>query len=1110
MVVESGFRCHLTNFARATAAAPSVFVTRLRKYLRTRRVTSVAQVGTDRIIELQFSDGQFKLFLEFYAGGNIVLTDKELSVISLLRVVSEAQEQELRVGLKYTLENRQNYGGIPPLTKERVRHGLQRTLDKIGSESQIPVKKPKKKSGDSLRKALAISLTEFPPILIDHALRVKQFDPNISIETVAKDEALLDRLVDVLEEANRVVTEITNSGFTKGYIIGKPAKPRANTQEVESIDGSDDKENQRNLLYEDFHPFRPQQLEGDTSTHILEFNDFNATVDEFFSSIEAQKLESRLTEREEHAKRKLDTARQDHQKRVSGLQEVQELNVRKAQAIECNLDRVLEAINAINGLVAQGMDWVEIARLIEMEQARQNPVAEIVKLPLKLYENTVTFLLTEADFEDEEDFEGDETNSDISDSEDDVRGSSKPLNPAKSDNKQLSVDIDLGLSPWSNARQYYEQKKFAAIKEQKTLQSSAMALKSTEKKINADLKKGLKQEKAVLRPVRKQLWFEKFYYFISSEGYLVLGGRDAQQNEILYRRYLTKGDVYVHADLHGAASIIIKNKLKIKDAPIPPSTLSQAGTFSVATSSAWDSKAVMSAWWVNSDQVSKTAPSGEYLTTGSFVIKGKKNFLPPAQLLFGFGVMFQVSDESKARHLKHRLQNETSEATAGDRVINRSNSEAGSELGQDTDADHSDKEEHIGETTEIEHNIYDDDDDDEERVQRGQDDSVPNENRNNNDLSEYHNPLQSGHKFAETVSAKSRGISYDKIDDHSDEEPSEEGPHMLAPRNELDSEPPKNRSHLTDEKVDDETKTIPEARHESRRELPPLEDASLPDSIPIYSEHSTTPPSEPKNVRFDDSAAPPSSVPNGAPQKPQVRGKHGKRAKEKSKYANQDVEDKALALRLLGSTGSTAKAAAAATSKETQDAALAAAKLRRREQHVCAQKTGKEAEEARRLNFEEGIETLNEEEVAEMGLLENFIGTPLPGDEILDCLVICGPWDALGARFRWRVKIQPGMAKKGKAVREILGRWGSRIADREKRKGPGAGEEGFEEEKMMRREGELVKGLKEVEVVGCVPVGRFRVVMSGGGGGGKSGGGGKKGSGGAGKGTRGRKGGKRS
>ena len=63
--MDSGFRCHLTSFVRTTAAEPSPFVRRLRKFLGTRRVTSVSQIGTDRIIEFQFSDGLYRLYLEF-------------------------------------------------------------------------------------------------------------------------------------------------------------------------------------------------------------------------------------------------------------------------------------------------------------------------------------------------------------------------------------------------------------------------------------------------------------------------------------------------------------------------------------------------------------------------------------------------------------------------------------------------------------------------------------------------------------------------------------------------------------------------------------------------------------------------------------------------------------------------------------------------------------------------------------------------------------------------------------------------------------------------------------------------------------------------------------
>lgn len=59
--------------------------------------------------------------------------------------------------------------------------------------------------------------------------------------------------------------------------------------------------------------------------------------------------------------------------------------------------------------------------------------------------------------------------------------------------------------------------------------------------------------------LRKAHWFEKFAWFMTSENHLVLSGRDAQQNELLVKRYLRKDDLYVHADLHGAATTIIRN-----------------------------------------------------------------------------------------------------------------------------------------------------------------------------------------------------------------------------------------------------------------------------------------------------------------------------------------------------------------------------------------------------------------------------------------------------------------------------------------------------------------------------------------------------------------------
>lgn len=1068
MVVDSGFRCHLTDFTRATASAPSQFVTRLRKYLRSRRVTSVAQVGTDRIIEFQFSDGQYHLFLEFYAGGNIVLTDKDLFILCLLRIVPAGEEQEeLRIGLKYSIENRQNYKGIPTLTKERVLVGLRKALDGVNDEGSARTKKSKKKTGDALRKALSTSLNEFPPMLVDHALRVTDFDSDTPVEDLVLDDALLEKLMMVLRETQRITDDITCSNSSKGYIIAKPVKSRSDEQH--KLHGVSAGPEHNNLMYEDFHPFRPAQFEEDPEIQILEFDGFNRTVDKFFSSIEGQKLESRLAERERNAKRKLEAARQDHGKRIEGLQQAQELNVRKAQAIEANLQKVQEAIDAVNGLIAQGMDWVEITRLIEIEQARQNVVAEMIKVPLKLYENTATLLLAEADYDDEEDFDGDKTGSDVSDSEGEQHQRPKPAMITKAVDKKLAVDIDLALSPWSNARQYYDQKKNAAVKEQKTLQSSSKALKSTERKITADLKKGLKQEKQVLRPMRKQLWFEKFFYFISSEGYLVLGGKDAQQAETLYRRYLKKGDVYVHADLQGAASVVIKNKPGLTHGPIPPSTLSQAGTLTVASSTAWDSKAVMSAWWVDSDNVSKTAPNGDFLAIGNFEIKGQKNFLPPAQLLLGFGIMFHISEESKTQHLKHRFQ--------GERTVKNNNPKEGVEEGIEDGPGYGDNDQTDSEIDQIKSkdNSYK-----ERPFSRANDetsDSVENEDENDRSSESSHdNPLQLNLTRAGDAHTPEAGGGPAVASGHGlyQTAATESSEHERS-QNE-DSEGPQGGSQILAINADKKASGV---RHVSAKEQGALSssaDISQPSQAVSRAESETAADTSPPAPSL--AASRPSVKLTSSLQAPRVRGKHGKRNKFKTKYANQDEEDRALALRLLGSAAEqkTTDDAAAKLAKE-QD--FAAQKERRRQQHAVAAAKGREVEDIRRTKFEEGIDEGEEDEVVD---LEAFVGTPLPGDEILDALVVCGPWDAIGARCRWRAKLQPGTTKKGKAVREILGIWTGVIGHWEKMKKPagdGVDEAVTIELEMRRREGELVKGIKDTEVVGVVAVGKCRVLMGG-------------------------------
>ena len=140
--------------------------------------------------------------------------------------------------------------------------------------------------------------------------------------------------------------------------------------------------------------------------------------------------------------------------------------------------------------------------------------------------------------------------------------------------------------------------------------------------------------KAKPLPKRTREWYEKFRWFITSGGRLAIGGRDAQSNTLLVKRHLDDGDVVYHADLFGSPFFVLKGgRAQTEEEALE---LAQA---TVSFSSGWKTGlGAADAYWVHKDQVSSSAQSGEYLAKGSFVIKGKKNFVRHALLQVAIGL----------------------------------------------------------------------------------------------------------------------------------------------------------------------------------------------------------------------------------------------------------------------------------------------------------------------------------------------------------------------------------------------------------------------------------------------------------------------------------------
>nr|CAH0102372.1 unnamed protein product [Daphnia galeata] len=591
LLFESGIRIHITDFQWPKNPAPSGFSMKLRKHLNNKRLEMVTQVGQDRIINLQFGTGEaaYHVIIELYDRGNIVLCDFEYMILNILRPRTEGEDVRFLVKEKYPME-----GTV--------------VEDCISNTEVLQNWLVSAKVGDNLKKIL-VPKTNYGPALIEHVLLEFGFPSNSRIGTQFDITRDLPKLHLALKSADGIMQNIGN--IAKGIVV----------QKRESRPAASSGENQDFFTNQEFHPMLYKQHE---SHPFIELPSFNQAVDEFFSKMESQKLDLKAVQQERDAMKKLANIRQDHEKRLANLHQVQEIDERKARLIEMNQPLIDHAIQVVRSALANQVSWKEIDELVEEATRKGDPVAKIIK-KLKLSKNHITLLLSYP-------YAGD------SDSESDE--SSKP---------QL-VDIDLDLTAFANARKYFGEKKNASKKEQKTIESSHKAFKSAEKKAKQTLKESAAI--ATIRKARKVLWFEKFYWFISSDNYIVVGGRDRQQNELLVKRYLKAGDIYVHADLHGASSIVVKNFSTSNR--IPPRTLQEAGLMAVGYSAAWEAKVMTTAWWVESSQVSKTAPSGEYLTTGSFMIRGKKNFLPPLPIVLGFGLLFRLEESSIARHLNDR------------------------------------------------------------------------------------------------------------------------------------------------------------------------------------------------------------------------------------------------------------------------------------------------------------------------------------------------------------------------------------------------------------------------------------------------------------------------
>ncbi|WP_336327173.1 ribosome rescue protein RqcH [Halovenus sp. HT40] len=145
-------------------------------------------------------------------------------------------------------------------------------------------------------------------------------------------------------------------------------------------------------------------------------------------------------------------------------------------------------------------------------------------------------------------------------------------------------------------------------------------------------------------PVRKsENWYEDFRWFHTSDDFLVIGGRNADENEEIVKKYLSRGDLFFHTQAHGGPATVLKatgpSEAYDDSIEIPDRSKEQAAQFAVSYSSIWkDSRFSADAYMVDHDQVSKTPESGEFLEKGGFAIRGDRTYFEDTPVGVAVGI----------------------------------------------------------------------------------------------------------------------------------------------------------------------------------------------------------------------------------------------------------------------------------------------------------------------------------------------------------------------------------------------------------------------------------------------------------------------------------------
>ncbi|ATZ80225.1 putative nuclear export mediator factor NEMF-like protein [Bodo saltans virus] len=600
IVIDAGKKIYLSDQKTDNdRTMPSGFVMKLRNHLGNKIMLNAEQFNYENIVDLSFgfTDVLYHLIIELNGTGNIIFTDDKYCIIAQLRMNSFENEN----GEKILIKNGDTYTFAKKHIYDFSKNDIISWYDTLEDENKTKI---------PLKKLLTMSpLFVFGKECIEHTL----YKMNI-----------IDHNIDDIDIDN-VITQIKNNhivGICKGYLVME-------------------KDNDN---YEAYYPILYEQFKN---RKIKVYDTLSKCMDEYYRNTIKQTSKKTNTEKKKGCIDKEKQKLMNIARQIKKMEGKYKENAHKISVLEEHnesVDLILKCANSygdtnetLEKFTIRLNDYIEADDInfkvsIIFENSNKtgikNKKIRIVYIPngyvyicppnTSAYEN-ISMMYAE---------------------------NKKLLEKIESTKRLIERQISIPTKK-ENKRQ------IAKVNESKeTIEStdSKETIESTDSKETVET-----NEKANIIIKKKELWYQQFYWFISTDGILVLLGKNSDQNESLVKRFMEKDDLYMHSEMAGSGSCIIKRK----DKNIPITTLEEANIFLMSHTKAWMQNSPDRTYWVFSEQVSKTPESGEYVTKGSFIIRGTKNFLSIPKMELGLTILFK----NKGSEILTNMLTETTEFT---------------------------------------------------------------------------------------------------------------------------------------------------------------------------------------------------------------------------------------------------------------------------------------------------------------------------------------------------------------------------------------------------------------------------------------------------------------